>query len=99
MTPSEILLAVIRGDSPLSTLRAAGIAITRERAVRSAGIETVRPTVSDLQSGWKRHAGRRSLRKWALLILHADCIEIEPAPGSPEWDTILGSIWDAAGVP
>jgi len=84
---------------PLSALRSVGISVTREGRVSEARIEAVHPTLADLTSGFKKHARRRSLRKWALLILHASFIEIEPQPNSPEWDSILGSIWDAAGVP
>jgi hypothetical protein len=45
------------------------------------------------------HQKPNSIRKWALLILHASFIEIKTQADSPEWDSILGSIWDAAGVP
>ena len=55
--------------------------------------------LADLTSGFNKHAGRRSLRKWALLILQTSFIELEPKANSPEWDSILGSIWDAAGEP
>jgi hypothetical protein len=85
----EVVLAVIRSDRPLSALRSAG----------KLDAVTIRPTLADLTSGFNKHAGRRSLRKWALLILHASFIELEPEANSPEWDSILGSIWDAAGVP
>ncbi len=99
MTPSEVVRSVIRGDSPLSALLGAGISVSRGGRVSDVQMETIHPALEDLSSGYKKHAGRRSLRMWALLILHAPFIEIDPLPDSPEWDAILGSIWDAAGVP
>ncbi len=91
MTPSETVLAVIRGDAPPSALRAARLNI------RSKPDFVVEPALADISRGLLKHLRKpKSLQRWADLLVHVEFIDIRPAESSPEWDAILGALWDAS---
>ena len=94
MSAEEIVRAVIRGEKPLSALKAGGL------NVRSEVAWSVTPDVSDIGSGVFFYARRRGGKRWAELLLHAAFIDLQPAPDSPDWDALMGAIWDlSSGLP
>ena len=88
-------MAVVRGERAVSSLKSAGL------HVRSTPDFIVRPELPDIAAGVLRYAVKpRGANRWADLLLHAAYIEIEPLPGSPDWDSLMGAIWDAvSGCP
>jgi hypothetical protein len=90
----EIVRAVIRGEKPLSALKAVGL------NVRSEVAWSVRPDLSDIGAGVCFYSTRRGAKRWAELLLHAAYIDLQPAPDSPDWDALMGAIWDlSSGLP
>lgn len=84
----EIVRVVIRGEKPLSALKSAGL------SVRSEPGWSVGLALSDVGAGVCFYARRRGGKRWAELLLHAAFIDLRPEPNSPEWDLLMGAIWD-----
>ena len=88
MSAEEIVRAVIRGEKPLSALKACGL------NVRSEVAWSVTADLSDIGAGVLFYSRRRGAKRWAELLLHAAYIELQPAADSPDWDALMGAIWD-----
>jgi len=94
VSAEEIVRAVIRGEKPLSALK------TRGLTVRSEVAWSVTADLGDIGAGVCFYARRRGAKRWAELLLHAAYIELQPAPDSPDWDALMGAIWDmSSGLP
>jgi hypothetical protein len=103
---AQIVLAVIRGQVPLSTLAQAGVSFDFQadpgqesmeiRVIQKRRFE-VRPDIRDIASGLLRYAADQDARSvWASLLLAADWIAFEPLEREPDWDCLLDGIWDAS---
>lgn len=103
---SAIVLEIIRGKLPLSSLHVAGITVKEDIAPEQHIIRfisdskmKVYPSLKDLAQGLYRTAGTGgdTLRKWASFVLGAiDIIDLSHLEDSLARDRILGAIWDAS---
>ena len=104
----EFLLAVIRGQLPLSDLLAAGIRVREvstdnadhERRI-SLDVESpviVAPRPVDIASGLLAYKeSPDQLRDWASFVLGAsEIIDLAPLEKWPEGDELLNGLWDAS---
>lgn len=104
---ADLVLSVIRGDQPLSSLRDAGVSLryhqadpeakTRQIVVKQRNPLSVQPTATDLARGLLQYKMcPRELRNWGTFILAADLVDLEPLESDPHGDEILNGIWEAS---
>jgi hypothetical protein len=98
---SDTILAVIRGDLPLSALEEVGIHIIFENdscEVRSESQVTVKPSASDIARGLLvLRANRDELRRWAFFLLaDLQIVDFEFLESHPQGDLLIGALWDAS---
>src|SRR5690349_20975642 len=109
ITDSEIVLAVIRGELPVVDLTKAGVTLAVVPEASKPGRHeiiadqmrpfVVRPTLTDISHGLLAKAGDlNESHKWASLLMGADWVLFEQLEDDPDWDAILGGIWDAMFV-
>jgi hypothetical protein len=94
MSPQQLVLAVIRGERPVASLRTAGLAGKKSAFV-------VRPTMQDVAAGLLHYAKRsRGGKGWAEFLIRSDLVELPSTADNPEWAAILAAIWDvSSGLP
>ena len=104
----ELVLAVIRGQLPLSALESAGIRLEvapqgeggneRRVTVNPEAAVTVAPRPVDIAAGLLVYKERpEQLRDWAAFVLGAsEIIDLEGLDNWPEGDAILNALWDAS---
>lgn len=104
----ELVLAVIRGQLPLTALEEIGIHFQQisdgnSEAERQTRVEvpfakSVSPRPVDIASGLLAYKDRPvQLREWASFVLGAsEIIDLEPLERWPEGDELLSGLWDAS---
>ena len=103
----RLILAVVRGDQPLSALEEIGINIevevdpsSRDRrvCVKTESPVVVAPAPVDIATGLLAHCGQpREFKSWATFILSAsDVVDLSPLDDWPEGDEFLNGLWDAS---
>ena len=105
---TDVVLSVIRGEQPVSSLKKAGVHFeqrpvihpnvgVRQLIVRQNAPLRVKPTAADLAHGLLRNLDRpKELREWGSFILAADLIDLGPLEADPHGDELLGGVWDAS---
>lgn len=104
----EIVLAVIRGELPLSALEDAGVRFAlesqgsgkadRQIKVNAAIAIIVKPSPSDIARGLLAYKHEpEQFQTWATFVLGAsELIDLEGLDQWPEGDEILSGLWDAS---
>lgn len=103
----EFVIAVIRGQLPLSALEEGGIHFCdadqnsgseRRLSVECASTVTVSPRPVDIASGLLAYKDDPAqLRSWASFVLSAsEIVDLEPLEHWPEGDELLAGLWDAS---
>jgi hypothetical protein len=104
-SPSEIVMAVIRGERALTSLEKASVSfeIVRRRSgerrinVTASSSFTVKPDPVDIAAGLRSHRDDPEvLGDWATFILAADIVDLATMEASPERDDLLNALWDAS---
>jgi hypothetical protein len=97
-----VILAVIKGEMPLSALTDVGIQVHWEdgsyKLVSEIMPVVITPTASDLASGLLTYrASPAELRLWAFFLLAesggVDLVEVE---SHPQGDLLINALWDAS---
>lgn len=104
----ELVLAVVRGQLPLTALEEVGIRLAIDSEV-TGGTErritlnlkspmTVAPEPFDIASGLLAYRERpEQLREWAAFVLGAsEIIDLASLETWPEGDELLSGLWDAS---
>ncbi len=103
----DIVLAIIRGQLPISSLEKAGVAMTfraadpegksRQIIITQDRPFGVQPTVGDIAAGFlSRVSNSDELSDWATFLLAADWIDFEPLEHHPDGDTLREALWNAS---
>ena len=105
---NELVLAVVRGQLPLSALEEAGILLhidvketsdcERRISLNLNSPMTVAPKPIDIASGLLAYkAAPDQLREWASFVLGAsEVIDLAPLETWPEGEELLNGLWDAS---
>jgi hypothetical protein len=102
---TDLGLAIIRGDRPLSDVSRLGVSLSVTPLYfeldAPRGAEAVLPSLDDVASGFLAHMGRpEALREWAAVILGAEFIDLIAVEGDPDGEQIIEGMWDASsGAP
>lgn len=105
MTPAsmvtDIVLAVIRAELPLSNLEEVGVHVTfgeNSCEVRSETPVTVVPSAYDIARGLLAlQSNRDELRRWAFFLLaDLEVVDFERLNSHPKGDLLKGALWDAS---
>lgn len=104
----ELVVAVVRGQLPLSELEQVGVhfaesstgdeAHERRFTVNVVSPFTVAPSPVDIANGLLTYKERPDLlREWASFLLGAsEIIDLAPLEKWPEGDELLSGLWDAS---
>jgi hypothetical protein len=104
----ELVLAVVRGQLPLSELEQAGVHFResstgnesheRQVTVNVVSPVTVAPRPVDIANGLLTYKEKPDLlREWASFVLGAsEIIDLAPLEKWPEGDELLSGLWDAS---
>jgi len=100
LKPQDVILKVVRGELPLSTLESVGVHATfgedSYQEHTDAPLE-VDPAASDIASGlvtYSRDPGM--LKRWAQFMMGTNVISLERINNHPQADLILSALWDAS---
>ena len=98
---ADAILAIVRGEMPLSVLPELGIEIiccdgTFE--LRSGPPEVaLKPSASDIACGILAHQHNRdTLRAWAFFILGESDIDLENVESHPQGEALIEALWEAS---
>lgn len=96
-----VILSVIRGEMPLSTLASVGIDLRSESGGRQLSSEeipvVVVPSVADVASGLLAKGGNPDeLRAWALFLLGQLNVDLSKLESHAQGDLLLNALWDAS---
>jgi hypothetical protein len=103
----DAVLAVVRGEKSLSSLKDVGVrfekrSVDREAHVRQLIVKhktqlSVQPTAGDLACGLLRYRNQpKELSEWGSFILAADIVDLGPLEMDANGDALLGGVWDAS---
>jgi hypothetical protein len=102
----ELVLDIVRGDLPLSTLKEAGVDFrivggpgeARQIQITLKAPFTVAPKPVDLAKGLLAYRNRQEqLRDWAAFVLGAsELVDLATLDEWPEGDELLSALWDAS---
>ena len=98
---ADTILAVIRGEMPLSILPELGVEIVKEEGrleLKSGPSEViVKPSVSDIAGGLITHRlNPDDLMTWAFFVLSASDINFEKVELHPQGELLIKALWDAS---
>lgn len=99
----KVLLELIRGNMPISSLKDIGTSISFERGLEATIIKieselslVVSPTISDIIQGLISVPKGRDLREWASFIQATDLISFDEIEKHPQSDKVVNALWDAS---
>jgi hypothetical protein len=100
---ANAILAIIRGEMPLSVLPELGIEITCHEGnfkLRSSPSSViVKPSISDIARGILAHQLNRSdLRAWAFFVLGEADIDLEKIESDPQGEMLVEALWEASST-
>jgi hypothetical protein len=98
---ADTLLAIIRGEMPLSVLPELGIEVARPggrfELKSSLSEAVVKPSVSDIARGLLMHRlNRDDLMTWAFFVLGAAEINFREVESHPQGEDLIEALWDAS---
>lgn len=100
-TPTNVILAVIRGELPLSTLSEVGVLV--EFTEQSCEVETetslvVTPSANDIVCGLIAHKEHpHDLKQWASFVMAASqLVDFDKLELHEDCDRLIDALWDAS---
>jgi hypothetical protein len=98
---ADTILAIIRGDIPLSTLSEVGVEIVKEEdglKLKSSPSEViVMPSASDIAKGFITYRlNPDDLKIWAFFVLGASDIDFEKVELHSQGELLIKGLWDAS---
>jgi hypothetical protein len=100
---ADALLAVIRGEMPLSVLPELGIELLCRGGnfeLRSGPSEViVKPTISDIACGLLAYRlNRDDLKAWAFFVLGESDIDLEKVESHSQGEVLIEALWEASST-
>jgi hypothetical protein len=100
---ANAILAIVRGEMPLSVLPELGIELTCREGnfeLRSGPSNViVKPSISDIARGLLAHQFSQSdLRAWAFFVLGESDIDLERIESDPQGEVLIEALWEASST-
>jgi len=97
----DVVLGVIKGELPLSTLEEIGVHVTFREQSCEINTEVpiiVNPSASDVAHGLLTYLSNPDeLAQWALFLMGASqIVDFEALESHPQGDALVSALWDAS---